>query len=171
MCIKYDHDHLEKSTCCCGCSLFTATMLIGVLELFNVFSSCLQRNWLATSLSVVQCIFFILVAVDKQSVFYRKMLYYVYLTLSIAFTISFAAAILVLALSDLADPQFEQVCKDNDDLYPGKYTELPDCVSFLNKVAISFMTFLFLIFVPLRFLLCHVLKIGYRGQRAAHERS
>ena len=110
---------------------------------------------------MVQCIFFILVAVDKQSVFYRKMLYYVYLALSIIFTLCFAAFILVLALSDLADPYFEKACEDNDDLYPGKYTELADCVSFLNKIAISFMTFLFLFAVPFRFLLCHVLKVGY----------
>ena len=123
------------------------------------------------SLSVIQCVFFILVAVDKHSVKYRMLLYYVYFILSISYAVLFAAGILVVALTDVADSQFEQVCRNNDDLYPGKYTVLSDCVSFLSKVSIGFMSVMFLICVPLRFALCHVLNIGYKGQKAEHERS
>ena len=104
---------------------------------------------------------FVLVIVDRNSVKYRKLLYYVYLILSIAFTVLFAAGIIVLALSDIANTQFEQVCRENTDLYPGKYTVLSDCVSYMNNMAISFMSVMFLIFVPIRFALCRVLKHGY----------
>ena len=112
-------------------------------------------------MSAVQCVLFVLVLVDKHSVTYRKLLYYVYFTLSIAFAVLFAAAIIVLAVSDLANPQFETACRDNPDLYPGKYTVLSDCIGFINKMAITFMSIMFLIFVPIRFAMCRVLKHGY----------
>ena len=104
MCIKKDHEHLEKSTCCCGCSLFTATMMIGVLEFFSVIGSALHRNYLGMGLSLAQCVFFILVAVKKTSLTYRKWLYYLYLAMTICFTVIFAAGILALAFSEMAYP-------------------------------------------------------------------
>ena len=110
-------------------------------------------------------------AVKKTSLTYRKWLYYAYLTMTICFTVLFAAGILVLALSEVAYPQFEQVCRGNADLYPGKYTELSDCIVFINKTAIGFMSVMFLIFVPIRFAWCHVLKYGYEGVKAEQERN
>ena len=65
-------------------------------------------------------------------------------------------------MSDIANDQFEEACRANSDLYPGKYSNLSDCISFLNKMAIIFMAVMFLIFVPIRFALCNVLKHGYK---------
>ena len=74
------------------------------------------------ALNLVQCVLFVLVIVDRNSVKYRKFLYYIYLILSIAFAVMFAAGILMLSFTNIANPQFEQVCRENPDLYPGKYT-------------------------------------------------
>ena len=45
------------------------------------------------------------------------------------------------------------------------YTDLNDCVSFVDKVMIVAMAICFLIFVPLRFILARVLYHGYLEQK------
>lgn len=170
MCIYKNDEHPEHSTCCCGCSLFAATMLIGCFEVVSAAGSGMHENWVGLVLTALQCLFFTLVAVKRNCVTRWRLLHYCYLTLSVGWTILFVVAIVVLCVTSIAEPKFEQICQGNPDLYPGGFKKLDHCVDYLHKWFIAALSVIFLIFVPVRFAMSRVIWHGYLGQKALHER-
>ena len=149
----------------------TATWIIGLLELLSAISSGMSHNWVGLATSLAVCILFLLTVISPKNFKYRKTLYIVYLVLSIGFTVVFAAAVITLSFSRIADDTFEEACRSNTDLYPGKYPLLTDCVEFLHKIAIFVSVVMFCIAVPVRFALARVLYYGYKEQHKLHTES
>ena len=150
--------------CCCCCSLTLGTWILGVFEILNVICTGFMRNWLGLATSLGMTVLFGLTVYDQHNVTFRKLLYWVYFVLSIAFAVTFAFAIVFLAVTDYVDDEFERACRDTPELYPEKYSDLDNCVSFLHNCAIAMMCLLFLIAVPIRFALANVLKYGWKEQ-------
>ena len=103
----------ENWTCCCGCSLTTATWIIGILELLGAIGSGFEKNWLGFVTSIAILSLIILTIIDRHKPSYRKFLYYIYLILTIFCTILFAVAIFVVAFSDYVEQYFEELCAEN----------------------------------------------------------
>ena len=72
-------------------------------------------------------------------------------------------AILYISFSDLINPELENTCNEDSGLKE-KYPDLDHCVNFLHKVAIVVMCLMFVIFVPIRFLLWRVIYHGWKEQ-------
>ena len=154
----------EANTCCCGCSLTTATWIIGFLDLLSLVSQGFSHNWLGVGTSGAVCILFILTVIKRNSVTIRKYLYWVYYVLSIAFAVLFAVAIIAFCFLDFADESFEDTCEETPELYPNKYERMSDCISFLRTLAIVVLCIVYLISVPIRFALARVLYYGWKEQ-------
>mmetsp|Transcript_20933 Transcript_20933/g.25730 ORF Transcript_20933/g.25730 Transcript_20933/m.25730 type:complete len:82 (+) Transcript_20933:317-562(+) len=74
-----------------------------------------------------------------------------------------------MAFTGIADEIFEKACDDSPTLYPGKYSEMLDCVGYIHNIAIAAMCILFLVAVPLRFALARVLKYAWKEQQHVHD--
>ena len=164
MCINKEKWH------CCSCfSLSVATWIIGVFELVGCISAGINHQWVSFAVSLFKSSLFALTIVKPHSIGIRQWLFYIYMTLSVCFTIMFAIAIIAICFTDIAEDVFEQACLDSPTLYPGKYQKLHECVGYIHNIAIAAMVVLFLICVPLRFSLARVLKYAWKEQQQIHE--
>ena len=70
MCI--DKHHWK---CCCGCSLTTATLIMGILEAVSVLGALGQHNWISAVFSLAMTCIFAVALCDKNCPKKRKFLY------------------------------------------------------------------------------------------------
>ena len=136
----------SRNTCCCGCSLFTGTMLVGVLSLLSAIGAGMNLQWVSLAVSLFECLWFAAVLCDRESASIRELLYKFYLVLSIGLAIMFAVQIGMIAFSD--NPKY--------DYYERSTCVIVGCVAFC-------------IFVPIRFALCRVLYYGWDEVKHAGE--
>ena len=81
MCINKEH-----YTCCCGCSLTTATWILGAFEFLSMVGTGIKGNWMSFAVNLVMVGLYGATVVKRHHVGLRKYLYYAYLTLTIGFT-------------------------------------------------------------------------------------
>ena len=98
--------------CCCGsCSLTTATIVLGILNLLGTVAYGVSMNWYSFGISLVITLLYLMVVVKPYDVYTRKILYY---TVMITGAIGVAVlAIVGIVLWVTFDDWVEDACKNN----------------------------------------------------------
>ena len=154
----------ENNTCCCGCSLTTATAILAALVTVGAILQGVQENWAGLGIELGMALLLGLSVYKKKNVTLRKINYYVWFTMTILNAIILTIAIIALSVMDIpeVDDQFRTECLKNDSLYPEYIDDLDQCIDFINTVAIVALVFCLLIGSFIGFLLTRMLYYGMK---------
>ena len=136
--------NIHTLKCCCGsCSLTTATIVLGILNLLGTVAYGVAMNWTSFAISLIITLLYLMVVVKPYDVYTRKILYYTVM-------ITGAIGVIVLAIVGIVlwvtfDDWVFDACKDASH----SYNELENCLDYAKAWFVTgfFIALLFSIFM------------------------
>ena len=139
--------NIHTLKCCCGsCSLTTATIVLGILNLLGTVAYGVAMNWTSFAISLIITLLYLMVVVKPYDVYTRKILYYTVM-------ITGAIGVIVLAIVGIIlwvtfDDWVLDACRDNTH----SHNEFINCMDYAKAwfitgfmFALIFSIFMFFI--------------------------
>ena len=152
--------------CCCGCfSLTQATLLMGLLYVIGAIATAVAGIWYEFAVYCVMSSIFVMILVKPRCAGTRKLLYYIYLILSVLGAIAFVIWTIILFTGDFE----HDWCTDADNIkdYDQFFDDYDECMDWINMMAIICVIFAALVGIPCALCVLQILYYGWREQENA----